>query len=485
MRHVLTLLLLLLTMAVAAEEKMRPSMNCRRTLPVVRQQSRRAITRASARVGGDFYHGERRQLTVLVSFNDQQFTEQDPVPTWNRIFNAENYTEPPFKGSVHDYFYAQSYGQFEVAFDLCYLSLAHDRSRYRSTSVEDENSQYLVADIVELLRNMDMDWSQYDWDGDGYVNQLLIVFAGKGSSYGNFGGGYDAIWPHQSLLSEHIDPATGSNCLPCVVTDRYGVEYMIDSYCAVQELDTDGSYGIFGTICHEYTHCFGFPDLYAGKLALGAWDLMASGNYNGSGFCPAGFSAHERWLMGWITPEELSAPASIIGMPMLDTNAAAYLIRNDAYADEYYVVENRQQSGWDASLPGSGLLVFHIDYDAEAWYTNNTNTGTQDRYTIFRASNGSGGTSSWPYPYKGNNQLTDTSQPAATLNHANASGTWRMGKPLTNMAVADGLASFDFMGGQTAIQSPSSGLHPRLLYDFGPVRIVRMPNGDIKKVMKR
>jgi len=430
--------------------------------------------RRSQQVGK--YVGERRQLVVLATFSDKDFSADDPVALWGNIFNAVDYSEAPFVGSVHDYFYAQSYGQLSLTFDLLHLTVG-PLTRYHSTSLNDENSQFLIFDIADQLATIDIDWPAYDWDGDGNIDQLLVIYAGKGQ---NAGGGSNTIWPHQWWLSEHVDPATGETCQPRQVTAADGSTYIIDSYCVVQELDSDNSYGTFGTICHEYTHCFGFPDFYNGSSYVSSWDLMDYGNNNGGGYRPCGYSAHERWLMGWLTPVELSEPATVSGMAALADEPQAYLIRNDGYADEYYIVENRQRTGWDAGLPGSGIVVFHIDYDNEAWtgITYMPNTATHQRYIIVAANNRfyTSYRSGWSYPYETNDCLTDTSTPAATLLNDNSDGTRLMHKPLTAMKVDGALASFDFMGGkgESAIRTVRTASDaPDVIYDMSGRRIRR------------
>ena len=342
--------------------------------------------------------------------------------------------------------------------------------------------------MEQLKQNTTIDWSRYDWNGDGYVNQFLIVYAGKGM---NDGGGKNSVWPHQWWMGEHLkDRQSGVYCDPIAVT--YGQkQYLVDCYCALSELGNAGDYSSFGVICHEYTHCFGFPDFYNHSGTPHDWDIMDHAYYDSRAFCPVSYSAHERWLMGWLTPTELTTDTTITSMPALCDEPVAYLIRNDGYEQEYYMVENRQKRGWDAQLPGSGLVIFHVDFDADTWTGvngKNANPGSNDRYLIFAANNSPhySSSSGWPYPYSGNNELTNTSSPAATLNKANTDGTKLMSKPITNIQVTGGLASFDFMGGgPSSIQAPVSTSSLQVLYDIGPVRIVRMPNGEIKKVMKR
>ena len=439
------------------------------------------------------YIGDRRQLVILVAFADRSFKDDETttMELWDKIFNTKNLTEAPYKGSVHDYFFAQSYSQLNLTFDLQYVQLSENCEKYRSWDMRyddpadnDDNSQYLVQDIMEVLKTRDIDWSLYDWDGDGYVNQLLIVYAGEGM---NDGGDKNSIWPHQWWLSEHLkDHQPDVYCDP--VNVNYGdKDYLVDSYCAIEEIG--GSYASFGTICHEYSHCFGFPDFYnSATRYVGAWDLMDDGNYNGGGYCPPGYSAHERMLMGWLDITELSEPTVINDLGSLEEQSQAYLIRNDGYANEYYIVENRQQTGWDQYLPGSGIVIFHIDYDEDVWENGLPNKPSHKRYTIIPANNITSYSRKdaveWTYPYGENDSLTNLSKPAASLLHENIDGTKFMNKPIWNMEVTGGVASFTFIEEPTGIWERKTEGKAEILFDLGPIYIIRNARGEIKKVIK-
>lgn len=427
--------------------------------------SKSALRRApSLRGEKSPYVGNRRQLVVLASFQDKDFADghDATIQKWDKIFNAENYVEDMFAGSLRDYFLSQSYGQFDLTFDLVFVELPDVRHKYRSTAEDDEYSQYMVDDIMDVLQTQDIDWSLYDWDDDTFVDQLLIIYAGEGM---NAGGGKDTIWPHQWWLSSHLnleteDPDDFRSYRTVTKDDK---AYYVDAYCCVQELDLKKT--PVGTICHEYSHCFGLPDFYYNDASVvGAWDLMDSGCYNGMGLRPCNYSAHERMLMGWLTPVELTSTTTITDMPALVDEPVAYLIRNNGAENEYYFVENRQQRGWDKDLPGSGIIVFHIDYDKAIWVDGSdyANSKFKKHYHIFPANNNfdDSAESGWGYPYITtddlgnhtlvNDSLTNTSAPAATLNNRNIDGQRLMSKPITQMSVdANGLASFVFMDDKT------------------------------------
>ena len=456
------------TDALADSIRVRPCRPVNYQLSAHNSKSRRALPTFNYQLStSNPYIGDRRQLVVLVSFSDQTFEQDDPLPMWNRIFNEEHYTEAPYYGSVHDYFYDQSYGQLRLTFDLCWIKLEESCAKYRSNDYDDENSQYLVDDIVTALTERDTDWSLYDWDGDSYVDQLLIVYAGLGM---NDGGGSNTIWPHQWWMTEHQD--SDGNKREALTVYHDGKPYKIDCYCCVQERPKKTDSSTFGTLCHEYSHCFGLPDFYDySKSYVYSWDLMDYGNYTGNGFHPVGYSAHERMLMGWLTPVELTEPAIITDMPSTSTHPVCYIIRNDANTDEYYMVENRQQTSWDTGLPGSGIVVFHVVFDSHEWKFGSVNNASIQRYTIFPANNKTNTKyeSGWAYPYEQNDSLTNYSAPASTLYYANTDSTKLMSKPLRAMNVKDGLASFCFMDADPSSHVEElSTLNPQLstLYDL-------------------
>jgi hypothetical protein len=157
--------------------------------------------------------------------------------------------------------------------------------------------------------------------------------------------------------------------------------------------------------------------------------------------------------------------------------------------DEYYLLENRQPVGWDQSLPGGGLVVFHIDYDADTWQMGIPNTYSHKRYSIIPANNRTSvyQSAGWPYPYEANNLLTNDSQPAATLFNPNTDGALLMNKSITDITLSsDGLAAFRFSAANgTGIRETTHSTlsTPTVLYRLGPIHIIRNAQGKVQKVL--
>ena len=317
--------------------------------------------------------GQKKAIMILVNFKDKSFKTDHDNALFNRIANEQGFSEGNFKGSMADYFKAQSRGKFELDFDVVGpVTVSKEYSHYGEDDSQgnDKYAGEMVCEAVELAKNEVADWTPYDWDNDGYVDQVYVVFAGKGAADG---GPANAIWPHAYDLysAEYYGDGTG----PVTV----GTNLWVNSYACGSELE--GTYGAIngiGTMCHEYSHCLGYPDFYdvdySGGQGMGAWDLMDAGSYNGDGYMPAGYTSYERWFAGWEEPIELKdEDVEIRGMKSLQNGGEFYIIYNDKNANEFYLLENRQKEGWDASGPGAGLLIIHCDYDASIWEANGPN----------------------------------------------------------------------------------------------------------------
>ena len=440
--------------------------------------------------------GQKKGLILLVNFKDVKFQEENNQALYNNIANTPGYTdENGFNGSVADYFKDQSHGQFELTFDVVGPVTVSEKASYygkNDANGNDMHAEEMVAEAVKLAKDMVSDWSQYDWDGDGEVDQVMIIYAGEGEADG---GAASTIWPHEYALEytnvgkvkvgDNLYVNTYAVANEGIAQEYYGMEYL--SLCGI------------GTICHEFSHCLGLPDMYdvsySGWYGMCTWSLMDQGSYCGDGFIPAGYSSYDKYCIGWITPTELTSVQEITNMRALTDADDVYIIKNAAHPDEYYLIENRQQKGWDTYVPASGMLILHIDYAKNIWDYNLVNSfsdgsegypkNDHQRCTVFHADGkdlmaeltkkmekvvekyNSAKTDEEAdkyydeymelsdqcdadvagdvYPQKGNNQLTNTSQPRAFLYNKNSDGRKLMNISITDITQnADGTISFKF-----------------------------------------
>lgn len=435
--------------------KMTDEVTAQRRAAVRRAQAqgrqKRMLRKAQA---SNVFQGTKKGLVILAEFTNSKFKSGHDLALYRRIANEVNYSDNNFRGSIKDYFKAQSHGQFELDFDVAGIcQLQHPYAYYgkNNSQKEDVKPGEMVAEACLWAHEHGINFSKYDWNGDGEVDQVFVLYAGHGeASYKDA----NTIWPHMYYLS-------ASDYGKPLSLD--GVT--VDTYACSSELNGDGNLDGIGTFCHEFSHCMGFPDLYdtsyAGWFGMGDFDLMCSGSYNGDSKCPAGYSAYEKAECGWLTLKDMTdveKETSIAGVQPMSADGDAYVIKNKGHEDEYYILENRQKTGWDSYLPASGLMITHVDYDADIWGWNmpntsgkyedangNTKTNDHQRLTIFRAGKSTDeyGDASDLYPYGSNNSLTKTSSPASTLYNTNSDGSKYMHVAITDIAIAaDGTASF-------------------------------------------
>ena len=429
------------------------------------------------RIGGidpNIFQGTQRGLVILVEFQDVKFQNANNRDYYNRIINEVGFSDSNgFRGSVKDYFRAQSYDQFTLDFDVMGPVTMPNGYAYYGAN-DDRGDDLRPGEMTALACQAvasEVNFADYDWDGDGVVDQVYVIYAGQGEANATDA---NTIWPHSWTLAE----------------SDYGHQLtiggvVIDSYACSNEIDSNNKIEGIGTICHEFSHCMGFPDtydlLYSGNYGMGNWDLMCSGSYAGGSFCPVGYTSYQRMICGWNNPVELLGDTLVSDMAPITAGGQTFIIYNKGNRDEYYLLENRAKSGWDEFLPGEGMLVLHVDYDSTLWAFNVVNStgdftsygfpgisNDHQRLTILHADNDDDSDyfsqtlgdywktteSTDPYPYMRNDSLTNRSKPAATLFNKNLNGRKLLNVAITNIKRNDeGNMSFSFADFSTQIDT--------------------------------
>ncbi|MFC1481212.1 M6 family metalloprotease domain-containing protein [Candidatus Neomarinimicrobiota bacterium] len=305
-------------------------------------------------------------LIVLVSFKE---SEGDLPYVWRAdptIFDSLMFGRQP--GSLWDYYDKASYGRFNLTTEdlpsaigvvQADCTMAWYTNGENGMGDTERSVSALVAEVAAKIDDGRLDFSIYDNNDDGEVDAFFLVHAGPGAEYT---GSDDHIWSHASSTSKRYNTHDG------VYVSRYSTEPEYWDSVDVVTKKTDMTIGVFA---HEMGHSFfGLPDLYDTDLTsegLGSWSLMSAGSWNGN---PAGPGGESPALPdAWSAIEMRFATAINV-----TANVMAQEINNAADSDEiyrlwnggdggqeYFLVQNRQQKGYDTYLPGSGLAIFHID----------------------------------------------------------------------------------------------------------------------------
>lgn len=411
-------------------------------------------------LGGDHitYKGVKKGLVVLVDFKNKKFADGHDLEYYKNVINGKDFTdeEEGYVGSVRDYFLAQSNGQFELDFDVVGpVTMSKNYGYYGNDGAyqKDEKVYEMIKEASDAIQDK-VNLKDYDWDGDGEADQVFFLYAGLGQASGGSAG---TIWPHESEL----------RYWPCGVLSYSTGK--INTYACANELqpETQGSSryisaGI-GTICHEFSHCLGFADMYdttgGGGYGMSVFDVMDQGSYNGNGFVPCNYTAFERIYAGWVEAIELIDPATVKDMKSVSDYGRPFIMYNYKNTNEYFLLENRQNTGWDKGLYGSnGLLIVHVNYVPSRWINNSVNSSKENIQccTVVNADGSRDNTQYslqgdlYPYEVKGvtmNDEFTDESEPAAKLYTKNSDNSYALGIPITNIKRSKGSVSFLVCGG--------------------------------------
>ena len=367
-------------------------------------------------------------IVILVEFSDWPYTGQgisaEPEDFDSLLFsNRETDVIHNPTGSMTDYYLEVSYEQFYIKGDIFgWYTMPETYAWYEGGDDGTSNGRILAKHAVDSAEANGADFSKYDRNGDAYCDGVVVIHAGPGAEEGVFG-----IWSHKSNIS------------PPLTYDLVTIE----AYTMNPE-ETGGDLSPIGVFCHEYGHVLGLADLYdvdydpPSSDGLGRWSIMASGNYNGGGQRPAHFDGWSKVLLGFADYTIVNENLDSVVIPQVESEPTVYFLGNAlSGGSEFWVVENRQKTGFDLALPGEGLCIYHIDLagplpnnDPERYrIAMEQADGNNDlAYTEYN-----NGDASDPWPGSSNNRnFHDLSLPNSRLNLTEVTteiGVWNISNP--------------------------------------------------------
>jgi len=403
-------------------------------------------------------------LIVLVQFNDKEFSRPDYKDIITDMVNKKDYKgydNKKMPGSVHDYFSDNSDGKFQPEFDVV-GPYTLDFSQYDCNIKGEKTDEVLLAALDSA--DVDVNFKDYDGDGDSMVDLVFFVMAGNGANF--VGNDENLWWPHRYMIWNQKEYDKGRD--PYVRKD--GV--LIWDYASSTELAgyTNQPSSIYidgiGTICHEFSHVLGLPDFYDSNyeedgesVTPGDWSIMDAGSYLNNGFTPAGYSLYERYSVGFIDePQKIESEGSYTLDP-LHLSLAGLRI-DSPEKNEFFLLENRQngQFKWDAYLPGHGLLIHRVDLsNKKVWQENMVNAKPErNYYELVRAGGAEKANTNYDvFPGRGNvTTIHNSTEPANLKTWSGKATKWG----LFNIRENNGVISFDVQDALTltAISLPES-----------------------------
>ena len=312
--------------------------------------------------------GSPKSLVILVNFSDVEFSSATANQDFVDLLNKAGYNVSGSTGSARDYFRRASNGVFDPEFVVVGpYTLPNDRKYYGEQvgDVVDKRPGNMIVDACELA-DPDVDYSEFDENKDGYIDNVFIYYAGHNQAEG---AGANLVWPHRSYI----------------VSEFKFDGIQLGDYACTSELR--GSKGTsmcgIGTFVHEFGHVLSLPDLYdtqySGHETLGSWDVMDNGSYNSNGRTPPTYSAYERFFLGWMIPKQLTDDVKIELEPISISNSA-YLVADSKHnmdganpsPAQFFLLENRSDVNFDG-VPAEGLLITRIVYNKNLWNYNVVN----------------------------------------------------------------------------------------------------------------
>ena len=327
-----------------------------------------------------------RGIVILAQFTDLKFSYTKA--NFESLLNTHNYSYNGATGCAVDYFNDQFEGKAKFAFDVSEIvTLSHECAYYGANDNDgiDQRAPDLVAEACKLVSGQ-VDFSKYDLDGDGEVENVFVFVPGTDEAEG---GGEDHIWSHAWYVKD------GAR-ITCRVNGKLINRYAISTELGFNKSVKKYVFTGIGTFCHEFSHVLGLPDFYdtdnenSGGTAATVWkdiSIMNGGCYNNNGNTPPNYGAIELEALGLGTCEPLS-----VGFTSLKpiSQVKRYLKKEADVEGEFYLFEAREKEGWDLYIGGSGMIISHVDRSKrDAGYSDTyTHTLTAfERWTIYNEVN--------------------------------------------------------------------------------------------------
>lgn len=417
----------------------------------IKNRQARVSSKKSASVSRNAFPltGSPKSLVILVNFSDLSFKTPSPRDAFTDLLNKVGYSDNGGTGSARDYFRDASNKVFVPQFDVVGpFNLPNPMAFYgENVADNDKNPRQMVIDACAQADLNGVDFKQYDTDNDGYVDNIFVYYAGYNEAEN---GPDNSVWPHRWSLAN-------SNT-------RFDGKIIYDYACTSELRGNSGSNmcGI-GTFCHEFGHVLGLPDYYitmgdSKHQTLSSWNIMDSGPYLNYGRTPPTYSAYDRFFLNWLVPIELSSKQQATLPPLLDSNKAYIITQNGNHnlnganpnPTEFFTLENRQKTGWDAYLPGHGMLITRINFNQDIWDANWPNNDPNAMGVDIIEADGiasEGSLGGDPFPGTSKRDNYDPKLRSGVV----------INKPITFIRETNGNITFRFMGGGKVPTSGYSG----------------------------
>lgn len=378
--------------------------------------------------------GTQKFLVLLVNYSDS--SQLYTLTNFKDLFYNTNYNFQGASGSIRKYFLNNSFNQltFLLTASICgWLNVAHPHNYYAGTMASN-NWKSFVIDAIDAARGAftSLNFSNYDANSDGIVDGIIIIHQGKGQESS---GNTNDIYSYMGDMTSDNKVYNGKKIGQYIILPEF--------YANTKDIQTPG------IICHYIGHLLGLPDMTPENLSndgTGIWDLMGRGYGLNNGRTPANLTAWEKSKLGWQTPTVISATGSYSLKNAMNNNKS-YKI-NTIASNEYFLLENRQNTGWDTYLPGHGMMIYHVDdtYITSHLANNTVNTDmTHPGLDVVEADGMTGSSNYEGDPFPGTHYVcsfTDNTTPSAM----SWSGS-NTAKPAINIYEESGDSTiyFDFM----------------------------------------